>query len=146
MSHLSLINFTRNVSRDLSCLCCICLVEQTNGLTFKSMDRVKVLESSALNAHIWAVCELVHTRFSNLTSSGWTNSLCSTSRARHRCHIGFSGSRNFTNNDRKISHSVVWKITWSFVNLWNFDVFESVLPKKVPGAKNTQTDPSSIHS
>ena len=37
---------------------------------------------------------------------GWTQSLDNTSRAVTRCHCGFSGSRNFTSSDRKISHSV----------------------------------------
>ena len=41
-----------------------------------------------------------------LISSGITSSLCNTSKERQRCQMGFSGSRNFTKRDRKISHSV----------------------------------------
>ena len=45
-----------------------------------------------------------------LSRWGWQQSLLSTSRARDLCHNGFSGSRNFTSNDRKISHSVIYKV------------------------------------
>ena len=62
----------------------------------------KVLDNQSLNANSWlftllALYELVYTRLSHMTSSGWTNSMCSTFRAKHRCNIGFSGFRTFTN-------------------------------------------------
>lgn len=44
----------------------------------------------------------------NLIRGGCRHSLQNTSRAVARCHIGFSGSKNFTSRERNISHSVIF--------------------------------------
>ena len=43
-----------------------------------------------------------------MSSWGCTHRVCKTSSAKALCQKGLSASKNFTNNDKNISHSVTW--------------------------------------
>lgn len=71
-------------------------------------------------------------KWSHRSNFGWWHSFISTSKAWTLCQCGLSPSVNFTNNDKKISHSVICQKEYRYIYI----LYRSMDTWKVEGEKN----------